>query len=389
MYFGRCTFVVLSLALSCRVEPIAAQHEHMGETMPNSGWMWSADASATAGFNYQQRKFTDFHAFESQNWLMLDAAHRFGPGIFSATVMSSFEPFTLHAIGSPQVYQTGETYARAPLIDYQHPHDLLMAVGASYRLDRGAVRYTFAGALVGAPALGPEPFMHRASGRDNPQAPLGHHQMDSTHITPGVLTAGVAAPGVVVEGSWFRGREPDEDRLDIDRPQLDSWSTRARWTRGPWSAQVSGGHLHQPETLEPFDVTRLTASVAYEGPLRSRPFAATLAWGENRERHGIFDAYLLEWDYQPRVTHTIYGRAESVTKEILTLGAPDPPGFTHIHIASHIDALTGGYIRDLYQTLRGRIGVGGDVTLYRTSSDLEEPYGSPRSFHVFVRYRAH
>ena len=85
------------------------------------------------------------------------------------------------------------------------------------------------------------------------------------------------------EASAFRGEEPDEDRLDIDRPRLDSWSARGSWRQGPWQAQFSGGHLKEPEWFDPYDVTRLTASVAFNGAVGSRPLAATFAWGQNRE----------------------------------------------------------------------------------------------------------
>ena len=63
--------------------------------------------------------------------------------------MFSFEPFTLKEIGSPQVFQTGETFRNARLIDYQHPHDLFselsVAIHAPGRLvdpddDRGSRR---------------------------------------------------------------------------------------------------------------------------------------------------------------------------------------------------------------------------------------------------------
>src|SRR5205085_10796163 len=128
--------------------------------------------------------------------------------------------------------------------------------------------------------------------RDNPQAPLTHHYMDSTHITPGVLSAGVERSGFSAEASWFRGEEPNDNRLNIDRPRLDSWSARARWRRGPWDAQVSGGHLHRPESFELYDIPRLTASVAFTGSVAGRPLAAMIAWGENREIHGILDGYL-------------------------------------------------------------------------------------------------
>jgi len=33
----------------------------------NSAWTWATDANVIVGFNYQQRKFADFSAWESQN----------------------------------------------------------------------------------------------------------------------------------------------------------------------------------------------------------------------------------------------------------------------------------------------------------------------------------
>src|SRR6185503_19826789 len=148
-------------------------------------------------------------------------------------------------------------------------------------------------AAVGEPSRGPPASMHRATAADNPTTPLGHHLMDSTHATPGVVKAGVSRGPFGVEGSIFRGLEPDENRKDIDFGTLDSWAARGTWRRGAWDAQFSGGHLETPEYVEPFfDGTRLTASLGYtrdDGTL-----AATLAWGENREVHGVLDGYLLE-----------------------------------------------------------------------------------------------
>src|SRR5439155_23686809 len=95
-----------------------------------------------------------------------------GPGRFSFDAMLSLEPFTIDVIGSPQVFQTGEAYHGKPLQDRQHPHDLVMGLGAKYRIDHRGIGYLFGIDAVGAPALGPTPFMHRAPGRENPQAPL-------------------------------------------------------------------------------------------------------------------------------------------------------------------------------------------------------------------------
>ena len=156
-------------------------------------WSWAWDANVFAGENVQRRKFTDFSTFESQNWFMLAGTRPVGPGALTLHGMTSLEALTLEALGSPQVFQTGEAYHGAPLIDRQHPHDLFMELAATYRVPVERVTFIAEGGLVGSPALGPTPFMHRESARNNPQAPLSHHQMDSTHVTPGVVTTGVEA----------------------------------------------------------------------------------------------------------------------------------------------------------------------------------------------------
>ena len=390
--YHRCLSTVLGLFLV----PFAADRAraqdaqmpgHQQMEAPAPGWTWTSDASVIVGYNYQHRKFTDFPAWESQNWFMLAGRRPLGPGTLSVTGMMSLEPFTMKALGSPQVFQTGEAYKGAPLIDYQHPHDLLMGLGAAYRVERGRVAYLLGASLVGSPALGPTPFMHRESGRDNPQAPLIHHYTDSTHITPGVLTAGLEASGVTVEGSWFRGEEPNDNRLNIDRPRLDSWSARATWRRGPWRAQVSGARLHRPESFELFDMSRLTASIEFNGAVRSRPLAASLVWGQNREIHGVLDGYLVEWELRTTPRGTFYGRAEAVAKDLLDLGGPDPLGFVEFHRISHVAGFTLGYLRDVSERRWGRIGIGGDATVYHVDQNMLESYGSPHSFHVFLRYR--
>src|SRR2546427_9400417 len=49
----------------------------------------------------------------------------------------------------------------------------------------------FYAAPVGDPALGPVAFPHRASASEIPQAPLGHHLQDSSHIADEVFTPSV------------------------------------------------------------------------------------------------------------------------------------------------------------------------------------------------------
>lgn len=79
-------------------------------------------------------------------------------------------------------------------------------------------------------------------------------------------------------------------------------------------------------------------------------------------------------------------RAESVAKDILDAGF-HPIGAAHTHRQSPVSALTVGYVRDVTRRAWGTLGVGGDVTGYLVPDNLSESYGSPASFHVFVRYR--
>src|SRR3954447_3518020 len=262
-----CRHLVLwSLILTGTGAPAHAQSEHHHEPAPPAPetWTWSWGTNVFIGWNYQGREFTDFDAVESQNWFMGGGEHALFGGRFRTHTMISLEPFTVQALGSPQVFQTGETYQQVPLIDYQHPHDLFMDLGADWTRPTRSGGVFFRVAAVGPPAIGPAPFMHRPSAEDNPTAPLSHHQLDATHITHGVVTGGLTHSALTFEGSWFRGAEPDEDRTDIEMGKLDSYSGRVTWKRGGWSVQASGAHLTRPEYVEPFsDMTRLTASIEH------------------------------------------------------------------------------------------------------------------------------
>ena len=379
--------------------PAPSGHQHHMSAGDDEKWTWMTDANVFTGFNYQQRKFADFSAWESQNWFMLMGSRRVGPGDITITGMTSLEPLTVGWVrevaartgGSPQLYQTGESYQQEPIVNYQHPHDLVMAAGVGYRIKGARATYTLEADLVGSPALGPTAFMHRESARDNPQVPLGHHAMDSTHITPGVVTGGIRIGEITFETSAFRGEEPDENRYNIEQPKLDSYSGRISWARGPWQAQFSGGHLHEPEWFEPYDETRLTASIGFGGEVASRPLHALIAWGRNIEYNGFddrADSYLLEWDFRASDKNTTYGRIEHLRKQVFGLGL-HPKGFNHRHMYSRIDALTLGYVRDFLSAPWGRFGAGADATLYATSDDLIPFYGGSHSYHFFVRWRPH
>src|SRR5215213_6873780 len=113
--------------------------------------------------------------FESQNWVMPMAFRRWGRGTLQLRGMFSLEPFSFSPGGSPQLFQTGESYQGRPLVDKQHPHDLFMELSATYTLPVGERGQWFAYVgLPGEPSLGPTAFMHRISASENPAAPLAH-----------------------------------------------------------------------------------------------------------------------------------------------------------------------------------------------------------------------
>jgi len=171
--------------------------------------------------------------------------------------------------------------------------------------------------------------------------PLTHHDLDSTHISEGVVRAGVETGPMTFEASVFRGEEPDQDdnRYNIEKPMLDSWAARVSWHQGPWQAQFSGGRLRNPEWFEPYENTKITASIEYNGAIASRPLAVTLAWGHHAEDNGFndhADGYLLEWDLRGTDRLSIYGRTEHSTKEIFVWACIPRGSTTSISIRTSI-----------------------------------------------------
>ena len=167
--------------------------------------------------------------------------------------MLSPDPF-MGKRGYPLLLAAGETAdGVTPLVDRQHPHDLFMELSATYawQAGEGSSAFVYAG-LPGEPAFGPPAFMHRPAAMMSPEAPITHHWLDSTHISFGVVTAGWVQGRWKLEASQFTGREPDEDRYDIERPRMDSTALRASWNPGDnWSLQASWADVESPEQLEP------------------------------------------------------------------------------------------------------------------------------------------
>lgn len=162
---------------------------------------------------------------------------------------------------------------------------------------------------------------HRASAMEIPQAPLGHHWEDSTHIADDVLTTGLKYKFVRIEASGFYGSEPDEYRWNIDYGPINSWSTRVSvLPSNNWVAQISVGRLARPERQRPGDVVRSTASVEYVLPRPGGSWTTSLIWGRNHDTftHRNTNAYLLESELPVRRKNIVTGRIELVDKDELS-----------------------------------------------------------------------
>ena len=437
----RHRFLVFVILIAARV-PVSAQtvpatvsheqHEHaaasdLSELFPTrdaSGTSWSPPLTPMAGAMRDWRGWSvmvhgnlfgqliaepgdrhrtggaSTHQVSSVNWGMVMARRALGGGRFGVRAMASAEAWTVKDCGFLNLLATGEMCDGDTIHDRQHPHDLFMEIAADYdHAIRGSLRWQIYGGLAGEPALGPISFPHRTSAVANPVAPITHHWLDATHITFGVITAGIYDRRWKAEVSLFNGREPDEQRATLDLGRLDSVSGRI--SVAPTDRvvlQVSAAHLEEAEDEFPpeprADVERLTASATYHRRFRSNGLTATtVAYGLNSgveilpgaEIRLITHAILLESSLTLGERHTWFGRAEVAGKAGHDLHTHEFP--TRLFAVGKGQI---GYERALKRWRSLVPGIGGSLTLSVVPRDLQSRYSgravSP-GFVVFVSLR--
>ena len=394
MGLGRRQIVLTLWSLGFSVIPAAAvaqdaAHDHTQMNMPaNSGWQLMQDGIVFAELNHQGGP-RGGREFVVPNWWMGMASRDLSRGRLTFTGMLSLDPATVGKNGYREIFQTGEALNGRPLIDRQHPHDLFMQLAAVWRVPIGeSTGITLAGGPVGEPALGPVAFMHRASAADNPTAPLGHHTLDSTHIAFGVVTAAVDRGPFVVEVSLFNGREPDENRWDIEVGRFDSLSGRIWYRPGDeWELQASSGRLEDPEQLEPGNIIRSTASGSWTRRNGMAISSVTAAYGRNNTDHGARSAMFIEGSRHGGL-NTVYGRFEAVQVETSLLQTDAVVEGPSVEPKSPVFALTFGGVREIVSWHGFEGGIGADVTFHGVPDALQSVYSAhPISFHVFFRVR--
>ncbi len=319
--------------------------------------------------------------FYVTNMAMFSAAREFEGGRFEARTMLSLEP-AMSPRGYPNLFATGETAYGDPLVDRQHPHDLFMELAARVDIDVADNASLFLyGGPVGEPAIGPSAFMHRASAKYNPEPPITHHWFDSTHITYGVLTGGFSAQEFQLEASAFRGREPDEDRWNIEKPKLDSWAVRASFTPSPaWTAQISTAHLKSPEVSHAGDEQRTTASIHYAS---ENGLSAMAAFSAKDLKPGPrLTAWLAEVNYDLSDRHSLFARYENVKNSELFPDHDHPLHDQPFRVAK----MQAGYAYRLPVTDAVELALGGSLAAYAKPDMLDPFYGkNPMGYTLFAK----
>ena len=357
--------------------------DHSGIMISSGDWMFMAHGLLNLVYDHQSGARGANKAFAS-GMLMGMARRPFGSGTVQFRASISPDPL-MGARGYPLLLASGETAnGHDRLIDRQHPHDFLMELSASVSQRIAPRTSVFVyGALPGEPAFGPPAFMHREAVMDSPEAPISHHWLDSTHISFGVLTAGVVVNRVKLEVSRFNAREPDQHRWNIETRPLDSTAVRLSWnpTR-ELALQGSWGHFVDPEQLEPgVDQKRWSASLLYARELAPGwTLAGTLAWGRKAVGHHKDDGYVAEASLK-HGDWTVFGRGEITdNRELVPIG--DGPAY-------RVGKASLGVVRDFRLAKSVTVGAGGLFALNFVPNGLAPSYGSthPIGAMGFVRLK--
>jgi hypothetical protein len=416
--------VAAALALvACAASPLRAQMDmqhHMEmqagplgipETRMGSGTSWLPDASPMHAAHHRLGDWTlmlhgvGFLQYDRQggprgsnqlglvNWAMAAASRPLGSGQLQLRGMLSAEPWTIGSRGYPLLLQSGEAYQDAPLHDRQHPHDLFMELAGLYERpvarNLGLSLYL---APVGEPAVGPVAFPHRPSAADDPLAPISHHWQDGTHITFGVVTAGVFSRSMKLEASWFNGREPDEKRTNFDYAgrRLDSYSVRlivnpgSRWSLSTWYAYLKSPEgLHPDESLRRIGAAALTTQAVGNGGT----WSSALIYGANDQigARRLANSVLVESALDLDGTNSFFGRAEYVRKNAEELVIPSVSPTTGYDVGS----LALGYLRTVGTVagLAAGVGLRGSVNFVPSSLNAAYSSRTPVGLAIYVRLR--
>jgi hypothetical protein len=295
-------------------------------------------------------------------------------------VMGTAEQLTIGQKGTPQLFQT-------EFIDNMHPHDYLMAVEFRDVLKLGAddkQELTFLFAPRGAAAIGPVPFMHRASAEGNPDAPLGHGLQDGFHDVSAVIGAAYRNSGTTVEATAFSGHAI---KWPLPLHHLDSYGVRVIQAIDD-HVSIGGSYA---DVLTPDDAggaehEKFVAGwLATSHKIDRATLKTSVIWGRARAgEDAALNSFLAEAVYQ-RDMNKLYGRAEMLQIK------PDQLDLVPLNGSSDakwVKALTIGYERTLIERGRFSLFAGGSFSKDFAPAEFRPDYGSgPRGAKLYFRIK--
>ena len=295
-------------------------------------------------------------------------------------IMGTAEKLTVGDKGTPQLFQTEN-------VDNMHPHDYIMALEFRDVIKLGAgndQELTFLFAPRGAAAIGPVPFMHRASAEGNPDAPLGHGMQDGFHDVSTVLGVAYRNAGTTIEATGFSGHAIS---WPFPLHKVDSYSIRV--TRKIDDHVLIGGSY--ADVLSPDDAGGaehekfVTGWLATTHRLNGATLQSSLIWGQARAGHDpALNSFLAETVYQ-RGMNKLYGRGEFLQITPSQLDLVPLNGSTE---AKWVAALTLGYERTLVEKGPFSLFFGGSFTRDFAPEEFRPDYGSaPRGAKLYFRIK--
>ncbi|MBS0388402.1 MAG: hypothetical protein JSR15_07955, partial [Proteobacteria bacterium] len=254
--------------------------------------------------------------------------------------------------GYAELLQVGEERSDgSAYIDAQHPHSSpVMGLVFSDTIalaDQRTLKLSFA--PRGESNDGPVAYMHRASARDNPDAPLGHHVgQDVGHISSTVLAARFRNGPWTVEASAFSGAEPEPTHVTLPIGALDSGALRLGYdVNADHRLMASVAHIKQADPAFPgtTSATRLSAST-YDRFMARGQWSVDHAFVLGmirRDPGGANLASLLDEFTAMRGPSAIWGRLELLQRLGTELALDNVPPTATADDRRWISALTVGY----------------------------------------------
>jgi len=175
----------------------------MAHHLMGAGWMVMLHYAVFAGVDVQlsQRGAT---RPASANWVMAMDGPRAARRPLQRRTMLTLEPLTVGGEGFPLSCRAARRgwASRCTTSSTRTTSSMEASVGYQRAIGWG-LSFELYAAPSGEPRPGAARLHARPSASSDPLPPLGHHWQDSTHVSFGVLTAGLFNRWAKLEASWF------------------------------------------------------------------------------------------------------------------------------------------------------------------------------------------